>query len=145
MAIYAVMPRADYEDACNAIREKTGSTDVIKSGDMGNRIRAIETGGLSQVLVKAAIPSVTSLFIVYDYETGAWVPPTPEGIIVSGLNVLLVKNIKYLIGASASVFLKDGSFLSTTNGALGRYDVWDVRASVNFDAVGYIELSGTED
>ena len=145
MAIYAVMPKADYLDACNAIREKTGSTDVIKSGEKGTRTRAIETGGLSQVLVKAAIPADASLFIVYDYETGAWAPPTTEGIIVSGLNVLLVKNIKNLIGASASVYLKDGSFLGTTQGSLGRYDVWDVRPGVNFDAVGYIELSGTED
>ena len=145
MADYVVMPKADYLDACNAIREKTGGTDVIKSGEMGARIRAIETGGLSQVLVKAAIPAVASLFTVYDYETGTWAQPTPEGITVSGLNVLLVQNKKNLIGASASVYLKDGSFLVADQGSLGRGDVWDVRPGVNFDALGYIELSGTAD
>lgn len=145
MADYVVMPKADYLDACNAIREKTGGTDVIKSGEMGARIRAIETGGLSQVLVKAATPAVASLYGVYDYGTGAWAPPTPEGIIVSGLNALLVQNIKNLIRASANIYLKDGSFLGTDQGSLGRYDVWDVRPGVNFDALGYIELSGTAD
>ncbi len=44
MANYAVMPVADYEDACNAVREKTGNTEVIKSGDMGAQIRAIKSG-----------------------------------------------------------------------------------------------------
>lgn len=41
MAKYAVMPEADYLDACNAVREKTGGTAPIKSGDMGAQIRAI--------------------------------------------------------------------------------------------------------
>ena len=146
MADYAVMPKADYLDACNAIREKTGGTDVIKSGEMGARIRAIETGGLSQVLVKASISAVASLFFVYDYENNTWIAPTTEGIIiVSGLNTIWITNNKNLIGASASVYLKDGSFLGTTQGPLGISNVWRVRTSVPLDSVGYIELSGTAD
>lgn len=43
MADYAVMPYSDYEDACNAVREKTGGTAKIKSGEMGAQIRAIDT------------------------------------------------------------------------------------------------------
>ena len=145
MTIYAVMPRADYEDACNAIREKTGSTDVIKSGDMGNRIRAIKTSGLSQVLVKVWNSTTSSLFDVYDDETGTWVTPTLEGTTVSAFNTIWIRNKKYLIGASASVCLKDGSLLGTTQGPFGINDVWYIRSSVSFDTVGYIELSGTED
>ena len=45
MAEYAVMPFADYQDACKAIREKDGSTDIIVSGNMGAKIRAIKAGG----------------------------------------------------------------------------------------------------
>ena len=45
MAEYAVMPLADYEDACDAVREKTGGTDVIKSGELGTQIRGISGGG----------------------------------------------------------------------------------------------------
>jgi hypothetical protein len=43
MAGYAVMPTADYQDACDAVREKTGDTEAIKSGEMGAKIRAIDT------------------------------------------------------------------------------------------------------
>ena len=146
MAIYAVMPRADYLDACDAIREKTGSTDVIKSGDMGTRIRAIKTDGPSQVLVKTEISTVASLFSVYDYETGTWIAPTTEGIIiVSGLNTIWIRNNKYLVGASATVYLKDGSFDGIAQGPLAINDVWNVGTRVHLDSVGYIELSGTED
>ena len=146
MTINAAMPKADYLDACDAIREKTGGTDVIKSGDMGTQIRAIKTGGSSQVLVKAVISAVASLFSVYDYETGTWIAPTTEGIIiVSGLNTIWIRNNKYLVGASATVYLKDGSFHGTDQGPLAINDVWNVRTSVHLDSVGYIELSGTED
>lgn len=41
MAEYAVMPKADYEAACNAIRAKTGKTDRIKSGDLAPEIESI--------------------------------------------------------------------------------------------------------
>lgn len=40
-----IMPGADYQTACDAIREKTGSTGAIKSGDMAGRIRGISAGG----------------------------------------------------------------------------------------------------
>lgn len=33
MTDYAVMPYADYEAACTAVREKTGGTEPIKSGE----------------------------------------------------------------------------------------------------------------
>ena len=42
---YVIMPAADYLDACNATREKTGGTDPIKSGQMGGLIRGISGGG----------------------------------------------------------------------------------------------------
>lgn len=38
-----IMPGADYLDACNAVREKTGGTEPIKSGVMGAQIRSIDT------------------------------------------------------------------------------------------------------
>lgn len=40
-----MMPGADYQDICDAIREKNGQTAKIKSGEAGDLIRAIETGG----------------------------------------------------------------------------------------------------
>ena len=42
---YAIMPLSDYEDACDAIRAKTGGSALIKSGDMASEIDSIQTGG----------------------------------------------------------------------------------------------------
>lgn len=39
-----IMPGDHYQDACNAIREKTGGTNLIRSGEMGAQIRSITTG-----------------------------------------------------------------------------------------------------
>lgn len=46
MAEYAVMPKSDYVDACDAVREKTGGTDAIKSGQLGTLIRGIIGDGV---------------------------------------------------------------------------------------------------
>ncbi len=40
----ATMPFSDYEAACNAIRGKTGTSNLIKSGDMAEMIEGIEGG-----------------------------------------------------------------------------------------------------
>lgn len=45
MTDYVVMPKADYQDIVNATREKTGKSDLLKSGDVGAQIRGISVGG----------------------------------------------------------------------------------------------------
>lgn len=45
MADFVVMPKTDYQDACDAVREKTGKSDLIKSGEMSTEIRNIPVGG----------------------------------------------------------------------------------------------------
>lgn len=45
MTDYAYMPFSDYEDACDAIRAKTETTDLIKSGEMASKIQSISGGG----------------------------------------------------------------------------------------------------
>lgn len=47
---YVIMPGADYKDACDAVREKTVGTDLIKSGQMGGLIRGISGGGDSEIV-----------------------------------------------------------------------------------------------
>lgn len=39
---FILMPGVDYQDACNAIREKTGKTEGIRSGEMAAEIRGIK-------------------------------------------------------------------------------------------------------
>jgi hypothetical protein len=41
----AVMPYEDYEAACNKIREHSGKTETIKSGDLATEIEGIAGGG----------------------------------------------------------------------------------------------------
>lgn len=42
---YVIMPRADYQDVCNAVRAKTGKSGALKSGQVASEIRSIPTGG----------------------------------------------------------------------------------------------------
>lgn len=42
---YVIMPSADYVAACDKVRERTGKTDPIKSGDLAAEIEAIPSGG----------------------------------------------------------------------------------------------------
>lgn len=44
MSEYVVMPKSDYVSACDAIREKTGSTEPIKSSELVEKVKSIETG-----------------------------------------------------------------------------------------------------
>ena len=41
----AVMPLSDYVNACDTIREKTNSTDTIKSGELANKIDEVYEAG----------------------------------------------------------------------------------------------------
>lgn len=43
MSEYAVLPLADYVDACEATREMTGGTEKIPSGELAGKIRSINT------------------------------------------------------------------------------------------------------
>lgn len=49
---YAIIPKADYIAACDKIREHSGKTDVIKSGDLATEIEAIASSGGSSADVR---------------------------------------------------------------------------------------------
>ena len=40
----AVMPLSDYQDICNAVREKTGGGELLTSGEVADAIKKIEKG-----------------------------------------------------------------------------------------------------
>lgn len=52
---HAVMPLADYVGACDAIREKTGGTEPIKSGELVEQIGAVHTAGKLAALESAEV------------------------------------------------------------------------------------------
>lgn len=44
---YVIMPGSDYQAICDSIRSKTGSSELLKSGEVANAIIAISGGGSS--------------------------------------------------------------------------------------------------
>lgn len=70
---YIIMPSADYTAACDKVRERTGKTDLIKSGDLAAEIEGIPQGGgddsaenelngyLAKTIKEAYLPTVTSI------------------------------------------------------------------------------------
>ena len=83
MSEYAVMPKADYQDACDAVREKTGGTALIKSGELGGLIREIKSGSENvKAQAKTATPSATADQVImpddgYNYLTQVTVQKIP--------------------------------------------------------------------
>lgn len=61
-----IMPGADYLDACNAIREKTGSSAAIKSGELGSKIRSISGAAEPKLQSKTVTPSATQQTVMPD-------------------------------------------------------------------------------
>lgn len=55
MAEFALMPFADYKNACDAIRAKTGGVEEITSGDMAEQIQSIDSGGESVEVIPLAV------------------------------------------------------------------------------------------
>lgn len=68
MSKYAVMPLSDYADACNSIREKTGTSDAIKSSELTKQInnvyeagKAEGGGGVNPLDYAVGMPSFTNV------------------------------------------------------------------------------------
>lgn len=59
MSEYAVMPLRDYVDTCDTIREKTGITDVIKSGKMADQINEVYKAGQIALLKNSKYMNAT--------------------------------------------------------------------------------------
>lgn len=52
MSEYAVMPKADYAEACDTIRKKTGGTESIKSGELPAEIENVYEAGYNDGFVE---------------------------------------------------------------------------------------------
>ena len=135
MSDYAVMPKADYLDACNAIREKTGGTDVIKSGEMGTKIRAIsgsEDMKIVQVVVKGVDPNACS---VWDVKQNAWIDYTTGGVTVNVVDYLAIKPKNQVMqGFYSYIRLKDGTEYKCT-GEAG--EAWLVGDMMSFAVINF--------
>lgn len=102
---YVIMPGTDYQALCDKIREKTGKTDVIKSGDLVTEIEEVADsggGGNDEWLFAQGSISVTAdgtqvithglgiipdIIMVYRSNIGAITVTTNKTYIINGFVV----------------------------------------------------------
>lgn len=68
---YVIMPREDYADICDAVREKTKKSGTLKSGDIAGEIQSIPAGGGGDGSSFAEFISGTSENVELPYGTTA--------------------------------------------------------------------------
>lgn len=113
---YVILPGADYKAACDAIREKTGKTGSIRSGNLAREIQ-----GITPVLQEKNItPSRAAQRIVadpgYDGLSEVNVGAIPEEYILPGGEKNITENGIYSVKTidSVSVEVIDPHRISAT-------------------------------
>ena len=141
MAEYVVMPRADYQDACDAAREKFGGVDLIKSGDMASLSRSARTdspNGTEWVQSNITTGSFNSVHngggmwvaggssgLFYSKDGKTWTAITANGLEGKVIN-------KVLYGNGLWVAASDSGLYASDNGT-----VWVLVESGSYNAVSY--------
>ena len=90
MSTHAVMPLNDYKNICDAVREKTSTTGVIKSGELPDKITDVYEKGASDfgtVFEKAGMNLVT-IRHVHPKEHDVEVLTDAESVTVLGKNLI---------------------------------------------------------
>lgn len=90
MSNYIMMPKTDWEDILDAAREKTGSTKLIKSGELANVIAAGGSGGIDTSDATATKNDILANKTAYVKEgkvTGNIPTKTASDLTVSGATV----------------------------------------------------------
>lgn len=97
---YVIMPGADYMAACDAVREKTGKTGGIRSGELAAEIRGIAAEGTGKTIY-ITVKNTRSQTLTVWY-------PVPGGDELQSLSV--TRNAQAEVGIPAGGML----YLSTT-------------------------------
>ena len=81
---FSLIPKADYKDACDAIREKTDKTDAIASGEMGDMIRGITSGGMAASIFVIGLSESDTVTATKDGKSinGVWVERKNPAIVL---------------------------------------------------------------
>ena len=144
---YVIMPQADYQDACDATREKTGGTELLKSGELGAAIRGIQTGdsdGCGAPLTdyygivaptKAQLEALgytVDEFTLVSTPTTKWQIPNPKGEPLTEIVMLIAKTpvLGYPCFAANNEF-PNGTYINQNTYSFG---------AVNTNGVGEVVL-----
>ncbi len=115
MSKHAVMPLVDYVNACNAMREKTGTTDVIKSGDIPDKVAEVYNKGQlatlknSQYMNGKESGTIVSVNDVTPIEHNVGVKVASKNL----FDKLWLKTVNVLNGVAGSVAF-DGDIITYT-------------------------------
>lgn len=159
-----IMPGADYQDACEAIREKTGGTGYIRSGEMGEQIRSIPTGvelpeltdpasAEDIVLNKEAIDAEGNVIsgLISDPGAGAThkfvaTDIVPNMLTIPGLGVTFLDTVDFIAPTSAAdiVFRTNSKVDVNVNAvSFGDATAEDVAAGKTFTSMAGLKVTGT--
>lgn len=138
---FALIPKVDYKDACDAIREKTEKTDAVVSGEMGDLIRGITSGGMTASIFvtglsesdtvtasygnttkTAAWNSTTNRFEITNiYDNGMWTVTATDGTRTKKQDVLVDGAFEYEIEIEYLTWLyREGDECEGVTGGWGR-------------------------
>ena len=83
---YTLIPGKDYQDICDATRNKTGKTDLLKSSEVANEILSIQTGGGSSNDVPYVVQtSTTNRNDIYTNKSHTITRTIPKGVKIVGV------------------------------------------------------------
>ena len=132
----AIMPFEDYKAACDAIREKTGTSVLIKSGEMAEMISSVEP----ILQDKTVTPKKSQQVVTADTDYDGL-----NAVTVEGDANLLAQNIKYgvsifgingsYVGNTAAVVARtiSGEYTDSTVGAVGQYAFYGCSSLTSID------------
>ena len=77
MTDHVLMPGADYQAICNAVRALTGGTATLKSGDIASALAGVKPGGL-QVDTGEFVLDADNIYVTFAHQLGK----TPGFVVV---------------------------------------------------------------
>ena len=114
MTDYAVMPKADYVAVCDAIREKTGDNEVIKSGELISKLNDVYNAGAVNVLQgsKYMCPTVSGEVLKIDDMSAVShkVSVTKRSDTVENLEAVKVKKLGKNLATAQQIYTNCGNF-----------------------------------
>ena len=99
---YVIMPGADYQAACDAVRAKTGKTNLIKSGDFANEINSIATNLPLGCQLKEILPKT---ILTFEKVETSIIPETPVAILADETEV---QNMDIINNGEGGLVIWDG-------------------------------------
>lgn len=159
MSEYVVMPASDWQGICDATRSKTGTTDLLKSGEVAEAIEGIQTGGgedllelmCSQTLTEYSNDTITKIgapcFYGQSKLTKVSLPNCEAitGIAFRDCYVLADVNLPKLRGCENNLFRNCSSLVKVSfPGHSGRIDVSAFEGCTKLQCADFAEINANQ-